>query len=844
VGTELITITREDIQKTGLARTEDVVRTLPQNFSGGPNERAENINGGGTNPTRGATANLRGLGATSTLVLIDGHRMAAGGTTFLNTDVSSIPLGAIERIEVLPDGASALYGSDAIGGVINFVLRKQYSGVETQVRMGWTPEGNSHDYGVDQTFGMNWSSGQALLTYEFMDREEILASDRPFAADSDKRALGGTNYSARNNNPGTIQIGTNTWAIPAGQDGSALRASDLLPGQVNFRNLSDGFWLLPEQRRHSVVGTLSQDLGDRVKLFSQVLYTRREPRAVGPNLDTTLSVPRTNPFYVNPTGGTAPVSVLYNYTDDFGPLDPQYKTVTYNALLGATVTLTPAWSLTVDTGYGRVEDTVNSQAVNQAAVNAALGVGDPSRAFNPFGDGSATSPAVIESIRQQSILTTNESASDVRSATAIADGALLKLPGGDVRLALGTQYQDYRVHASTVQINPLAAAPTLVDSRLDRTVRGTFAELFVPLVGPDNARTAVKRLELSLAGRNEHYSDYGNSTVPRVGLTWAPLDELSMRASWSRAFRAPDLVNLDDSNKTVQLVPLPDPLSPTNSSQVALLNGGNADLGAETAKVWTAGFDVKPLARLSLGVTYFDINYRDRLIGAFSGISVANALRSVQQDPTLAPFVIRNPTTAQREALCNDALFSGTTTLATCLANTQVILDTRVQNISVYRTRGIDLLGAYALPTRVGDLSFGLNATYVLDLDFARVDGAPLVSQLNTLNNPVDLRVRGTVSWAHRDLVGTVSAAYIDNYFDAAPTVSTRRPISSWTTFDMSLRYEPSAATGLFTGTSLSLSAVNAFNRDPPFVNTQFGFDSQNATATGRVLSVVVSKHW
>ncbi|RMB04989.1 TonB-dependent receptor [Eilatimonas milleporae] len=219
---------REEIERTGLTTLPQFLRTLPQVFGGG----AQDGNGGGnfvapgsgagSNVGFGSGVNLRGLGNRSTLVLLNGRRMAPAGFGEV-VDISLIPLPAIDSVEVLPDGASALYGSDAVGGVVNFVLRDDYEGAQTQARYGFVTEGGLDELQLSQTFGKSWNSGHAMLSYEFFDRSFLDSEDRDFSVNS-----------------------------------------------------PDPTYLLPEQTRHSVFADVGQSLSDQVEVFATAFYSDRE----------------------------------------------------------------------------------------------------------------------------------------------------------------------------------------------------------------------------------------------------------------------------------------------------------------------------------------------------------------------------------------------------------------------------------------------------------------------------------------------------------------------------------------------------------------------------------------
>src|SRR5581483_4624197 len=163
VGEEIISATRADIEATGRATAADFLRTLPQTFGGGPNQDTHIGQEALTNSGLGVGVNLRGLGARATLILIDGRRVAPSGTEGQFVDVENIPLSAIQRIDILPDSASAAYGADATGGVVNFVLRKQFDGAETIARGGSGTRGDLQEYLFSQTFGKTWAGGHGLV---------------------------------------------------------------------------------------------------------------------------------------------------------------------------------------------------------------------------------------------------------------------------------------------------------------------------------------------------------------------------------------------------------------------------------------------------------------------------------------------------------------------------------------------------------------------------------------------------------------------------------------------------------------------------------------------------------
>ncbi|MEQ1820710.1 MAG: TonB-dependent receptor, partial [Terricaulis sp.] len=214
-GSHVITLDREDIDQTGRSTVQEVLQTLPQNFGGSQNEATqEGTQNARSNFTYGSTVDLRGLGADATLTLVDGHRLAPAGVGGY-IDISTIPLSAVERVEVLADGASAAYGADAVAGVVNLILRDDFEGAETGLRFGVTSQGGASERSFSQLLGTSWRTGHIMGAYEFRERDELNMLDRPFLASANFTDRGGTDFRGTRSNPGNIiRIGTTTVSLP------------------------------------------------------------------------------------------------------------------------------------------------------------------------------------------------------------------------------------------------------------------------------------------------------------------------------------------------------------------------------------------------------------------------------------------------------------------------------------------------------------------------------------------------------------------------------------------------------------------------------------------------------
>lgn len=829
VGSNRIVIDREYIDRTGSATVAQVLRTISQNFAGGPNEATWFGAGTTQNTSLASGINLRGLGAGATLVLLNGRRMAPAGLDASFVDIASIPLSAIERIDVLTDGASAIYGSDAIGGVVNMVLRRDYDGAETTVQVGVPTDGGGRSEQAAQSLGLRWGSGDALISYEYFNRDAVLARERELTASSDLRPQGGGDFRSIFSNPGTIFTGLRTWAIPAGQDGTGLTAGDFVEGTRNLGNNNEVLTVLPEQERHSVLAAINQDLGDRIQLFVNGLFSERDSQVLGSGFVQNLSVPSTNAFYVNPAGGMAPLSIRYNFVDDLGPNVVDDDVETSFIAAGVEVRAGSEWRASVEGNYGFEDiDQLNSARPIAAALSAALADSNPTTAFNPFADGSSTNPATLASIAGTQLFA---SQSSLASATATASGPVFTLPAGDLYVALGGEHR--RQEFDTF-IQTATESTAFLTATSEREVTAGFAEVRVPLFGQANSIAGFRALNLSLAARYERYSDFGDTTVPKVGLEWRPIADLTLFGSWGESFKAPPLASLNEGGNFISLTSTPSPMG--GASPILIWSGGNRDLSEETADSWAAGLSLASSKGFRLRASYFEIDFDDRILAPPFG--------SFLIDPILANFVILNPTAAQRAEVCSRGTFLGAP--GGCLnAPIAAIVDSRPQNVATVHERGLDFEGLYDVESAIGHMQVGLNATYLLELEQAQLPTSPLVEVLNTPRNPIDLKLRGSLSWNRGPLSAATFINHVDSYDDTVSVPA--RSIDAWTTVDLQFRYDTDQESdGWLHGVSVMLNVQNLLDEEPPFFNNSAGiaYDATNADLMGRVVSARIRKSW
>lgn len=686
IGNAITTVGAEEIAESGKATVAELLRELPVNFAGGV-AQADNNRGGqdntsaGANLTGGSGVNLRGLGALSTLVLIDGRRVAASGQFGDFVDVANIPAAAIERIEILQDGASAVYGSDAVGGVVNFILKRNVEGLQTLARFGTLTEGGGDEFQASAVWGHSWNSGRLVLGYEYNDRARVSAADRNLTGDFSSR--GGVNwplYTTRVGSAANIFAGAASYlnpvayTVPQGP-GTGLTVGQLIPAAGGFGNSSNpwaGWDILPQMERHSLFLTFDQDITEGISTHGSVRYTQRDGNYHIGYVDIVGSMPATNPNYI--TGVTNNFSVLVD--DVLSQRDVGVDS--YGADLGVTFDIGGDWQLDVTGSYSREKQTRKSQIERDAniddqiagpgglvaapnAVTCSLmglnssnigAIANPTAAqvfcaglnyetFNPY----STEPLSAQLLSQLIGYEELEFNSWVRQGTVKVDGTVLQLPGGPLKLAVGVDYRkeyiDGELDFNYRSINPVRMAY----GATERDVKSAYAEFAVPIVGAGNSLPGLRALDLSLAVRHEDSQGLGDftSTDPKFGLRYKPTDSLTLRGSYGTSFHAPPMRFAYNGPQPVPggnaifyansfytapcdttLVELNGIVTATgacNFTGMVVSGGAGPVLKPEEADTWTASIEFQPesVPGLLLSANYFNMQIDNRLVRITSG---------------------------------------------------------------------------------------------------------------------------------------------------------------------------------------------------------------------------------
>ena len=819
VGSPVIAATLDDASVAGAVTTAQILEQVPQIFNLGVSESSRGQNGGSGNITYGSSINIRGIGPYATLTLLDGHRVVPQGTTGQAVDPSVIPMIALKQVDILADGASAIYGSDAVAGVANLILRRNVEGVEGTVRYGGADHYDEKLLSV--LAGHTWNSGQFTLALEHGDHTSLNGADRDFFS-GNLLGQGGGDYRVVQCNPGNLVVGGVSYALPSRTAGTNkcdnLKYEDLIPKQVH----------------NSGTFTFDQELTDSVSLYAQGFMARRDFKFTPSPLTGALTVPSSNAFYETPVGlNPASETVNYSFIGVLPPNTSSGYSQSFNGTAGVTAELPLGWKIDADFGYGRDDDeSVTLHGINNAALNQALASGNPATAFNPFG--GANNAAVLNAISNSIMYAPGTG--ELKTVEAKLDGPLFDFPGGPVRLAVGGEYQDYTLATGSTTGTQLAPLVTTVN--LSRNVKSLYTEVFLPVIGKDNNIPFIRSLDFDLAGRMDQYSDVGVTRNPKAGVNLSPIDDLMLRGDFGTSFRAPLPTQLHAQSQGLYVQNYSDPTCGC-IRQGLTLSGGNPDLHPETATTYSAGFDYKPsfLPHAKFSATYFYIDYDNQIASYLADLTVLNREASFNG----TGIINRNPS----QAFVN-ALLAQYRVLAGVVPSTVTLyVDGRQKNLSRSVSQGFDFSGNYDIPTDdLGLFRLGLTGTYFMDYSVGLTPSASLIQEANTIYNPLRLKMRGSLGWDFGRWGTGLYVNYVNSYNNnlTKPT----QTVDAYTTVDLHLSYDLSEQAGLASKDKLSVSfdVSNLFDTNPPFVNIAEsangggGFDATTTNPIGRIVSM------
>ena len=902
VGSNLITVGAEAIQDNAVQTVQEILQTVPQIW--GSNASSQGAFGS-FDASGLQVPQIHGLGganSSSTLVVIDGHRFPTMGVRRNLADPNFIPPNAIQRVEVLAEGASSIYGSDAVAGVLNFITRRRFEGVEGNVQYGW-----GKDYArwsATLSAGTRWDDGGAAVYYSYSDRGDLLGADRPLTL-PDQRAQGGRNFGTFNCGPTSFQPAGSTliYLYPYSRAGIANAQQNAPCEQASATGL------MPAEKRHSLMVKLDQKVGDRLSLTGDVVYSFRrnaQRQSVGVITSTVFGPGsgrggQINPFFVAPANASAATSGTARFAGD--ELFPDGARVlseieVFYGHANAEYELSDAWrlsgmimagsSVSSETRIGELCGACVNQALNGTTNgNGTLGSAtlDPLTAnnaldiWNPRAT-NRTSAAVLARIRDSRSY--QRARQEVQQFSAKIDGSLFALPAGDVRTAVGLDMVRYKVPSEVVESNgsgPVSLGSSYNAYLYERTVKSAFGELLLPIVSEDMAIPGIQSFELNLSGRYDHYDEWGSLFNPKYAFNWVIADGVKIRGNYAESFVAPQfstygpdkLSGMDGRSvdsffgpQTQIIIPLskypearaipgcdaPGQVSCSLGSAGiagARLQGANPDVQPSTGKAWAIGADFTPtfLPGFSASLTYWHNTLKD----APGGPQPAIIVNSTRFHDLLTIY----PTGATPEQL--EAFRRGIRQNAPLAAGPiYFTYDSRNRNLYTIYVDGIDFDVRYRHQFGWGTARVGVSGTHRTRFDQRFGDGEPIFSVLN--RNKFNSTFPTIQTEARADLgieAGPVKATVFANYIGGYTFwgTSATNPVTSDAAglpsgggdkvksyTTVKLNLQYDLKDVLPVDATLTLNVDNLFDAYPPFVNVASGYDDFTGFVLGRVITV------
>ena len=618
------TVTKKELEKSGYNSVSDVLRDSGASSFGGMREES------GSNAAGTAHVDLRGLGAANTLVLLNGQRLPTDAVTGA-VDLNLIPMAAVERVEVLKDGASAIYGSDALGGVVNIITKKDFKGAEASINQ-MVPDakgGARTDIGL--VAGTSGERHNAVTVLQFRDNDVVYARDRFWTANSPS-LIGG---------PGSYRGTSGLWVADANCPADKLVTNS--QGTFCGYNPADYMTKLPDLQQISMMSEGSYELSSKVKLTARIGATQRDVKWSFAAAPGTFTIPAAVADHLGPGGGPLPgvtpgqdLSVRYRLTE-LGTRDTKVRTYGYNVLLGSNVQLGNDWQMDFSTAHNGVRS--KDEGVNGYALTTALTDAIASGAYNPFApEGQKGS---LEHTRYSPV---EKTTSLLTSVDAKTSGPLAELSGGPLSLAVGTSitHQKYTDEFDEKSVAGEVFGNAGSSGGGSRVTQALFTELSLPI---------VPAVELQLAGRFDHYSDFGNTTNPKAAILIRPHQSVLLRASAGSGFRAPLMQDMYaatsqgfptfiDHKACAMEQAAGGDTSSCMPQQYGVTSSGNPGLKEEKSVSYNAGIIVEPTKRFSIGADVFltklnnvvGIDYGDATKAEAAGIDLASRGVIVNRD--------------------------------------------------------------------------------------------------------------------------------------------------------------------------------------------------------------------
>ncbi|MDB5706679.1 MAG: TonB-dependent receptor, partial [Sphingomonas bacterium] len=607
IGSNLVSVGQATIEKTAPVNVSELVNTVPAITTNGSLAQGESA----YSYYSPQIHSLAGSSSNTTLVIMDGMRLPGGGTQFAQTDPNIIPTSAIERVEVLADGASSVYGSDAVAGVVNFITRKTFDGLEANVRYGIADHYNTFDFNF--IWGKKWDTGGVYIAGQFTKSSPLYNRDRDFSSMGDYRPIGGSNTNSFACNPATIQVTGRPGgaANPSGIYLSPSATSTVANTAPNAPCNNSVYSVLTSgQYRANTIFKVYNEFSDRFRVTAMLNYNNQKTTqkngpgtltnatafgaytnggtttsagactVANPGGTTGCTYPQVNPFFVAPAGTPDATKETINFLatradGQYGRGESEEDSIYAYAM--AEYDITDDWSVKLSDAFGK----------NRSALNTIDGFCTSCALLALNGTGQTTGSTTASDVAGQNVIALNlpltaANALDVwhvggvdRTSTAVlkslygADtqntnyntfnqikldfqGGLFKLPAGDVKLAFGGEYywaeETQKINGAN-GTGPTVTGSTFRQYYYHRTVKSAYAEIVVPVISSDMEIPFFRKVDLDISGRWDSYDDVGETTNPKFAANWELFEGVKLRGNYATAFVAPPIAVIGDPSQ-------------------------------------------------------------------------------------------------------------------------------------------------------------------------------------------------------------------------------------------------------------------------------------------------------
>lgn len=836
VGSNAIALGAANIEQTASVSSNELLASLPQvtNYFNRVPVADLAIAANQIQVTRPNIRNISPSNAASsgTLILFDGHRIASAGTSQASIDPDVIPVGAIERVDVVTEGGSATYGADAVAGVINFVTRRRFDGVAVDAKYGMAD--NYWQASANATVGKDWGSGSLYLAYSFSKSDSLFGRDRSFIRRLDYSrqpyvALG-RECELPNLTVNSVFSGITVFS-------ASVAAPSFTAGTVNACDPTDNAAVIPEIKRHGALLSFSQDLDDTTSIDIKGFYSQRDSLATSPStgsaqLPSSFAIPASVPqpsFPLNflPRVATGSFSLAPLLGNASNRSSTQIKEWGVNSEIKKDL---GNWQLRGLLNWSRSDSRFQIIQPNAARLNAA-GIAGTITPFNLAGSSAAAVADVMDNMLAA------QAVDDLIDLRVIAEGKLAELPGGDVRLAVGAEYMSdsFKLRsANDVRIGTLGSVGY---NTYSRDVKSVFGELLLPV---------ADMITVSAAGRYDDYEDFGSTFNPKIGVSIKPVEWLDLRGNWGTSFTAPTpLDQLRSNANTISAFPFvaftrPGDTPAAGSFTVAL-QGSRPNLQPQEADTWSVGFDAKLpfIEGLKLSANYYNVKFSDILATPTPGVGIftdfPDNIHTAVGGISAADLRTFGTLAAGGSAVVDTLISQGRTVYET--------VDFRTGNFGILKVNGVDFNLDYRHDTDFGGIDLSVSGNRPLS---RKAKVSPVAAEVNQLkvNNP-KLYLRSSIGAD----IGAFRAQATWNHtggYNIVPLATTpvQSKVGAFNTVDLFFKYTVPAESGVLKDLAFTLNVDNVLDKNPPvFFGTgpnENGY--ANGFTFGRMFVLGVSK--